>query len=99
MSGGFQKAFTTQFVLVAVKHEASYWTPATIIAALAEKELLVEPSEEELVEFRDGILKALVGKQAERFWASDALTPAKAAAIRAACKALHEVTLDTYSEQ
>ncbi len=84
---------TTPFILLAVKHDAAYWTPETIARAVAEGGLLEPQSEEELAEFRDEVLRDLVGKAAERFWANDAVTPARAAAIRAACRALHDVTL------
>ena len=93
-----QPSNTTRFVLLAVRHDATYWTPHTIAKAIVQRELLDSPSDEELATFRDNVLRGLVGKAAEKFWASDAVTPQKAAAIRSACKALHELTIDVLHE-
>jgi hypothetical protein len=98
MSSGVQVGNTTRFVLIAVKHEAAYWTPQTIARELRTNELLDDPTEAGLAVYRDEVLRGLVGRAAERFWASDAVTPSRAAAIRSACKALHELTIDVYSE-
>ena len=89
---------TTQFVLVAVKHEAAYWTPRTIAAEICRRGMLEDRSEEGLSAFRDEVLRGLVGRAAEKFWASDAVTPAKAAAIRSACRALNDLTADILAE-
>jgi hypothetical protein len=93
MTDGVQKSVTTQFVLIAVKHEAAYWTPETIAHELAAQGLPLPASEVELDAFREEVLRGLVGRAAEKFWASDAVTPAKAAAIRSACQALHNLTV------
>jgi hypothetical protein len=89
---------TTQFVLLAVKRDAGYWTPETIAQELYRQGLIDSASEAEFGAFRDAVLRGLVGRAAERFWASDAVTPTKAAAIRSACQALHDVTLDVLVE-
>jgi len=89
-AGGPNK--TTQFVLIAVKHDAAYWTPRSIAQELYTRELLTSPSEAELEAFSKDVLSGLVGRAAEKFWASDAVTPPKAAAIRSACRALHSLT-------
>jgi hypothetical protein len=98
MNDGLQKGTTTRFVLIAVKHEAGYWTPRTIAEAIHANDLLDPRSEEGLALFRDGVLRGLVGRAAEKFWASDALTPPKAAAIRSACQALHGLTIEVFEE-
>lgn len=98
MSEGAQSGKTTRFVLIAVKHEAAYWTPYTVAEAIHSHGLLESPSEDELGAFRDEVLRGLVGRAAERFWASDAVTPPKAAAIRSACRALHDLTAETLAE-
>jgi hypothetical protein len=89
---------TTQFVLLAVKHDASYWAPPTLASELAQLGVLPEASIESLDAFRDEVLRSLVGRAAERFWASDAVTATNAAAIRAACQALHTLTVEVYAE-
>jgi len=96
MSDGLQASTTTQFVLIAVKHDAAYWTPQTIARELYKQNLLASPSEVELEAFSKTVLEGLVGRAAERFWASDAVTATKAAAIRSACRALHGLTLDEF---
>ena len=83
---------TTRFVLIAVKHDAAYWTPQTIAQELHRQEMLSSPSEAELEAFAKTVLGGLVGRAAEKFWASDAVTPTKAAAIRSACRALSSLT-------
>jgi hypothetical protein len=83
---------TTQFVLIAVKQDAAYWTPRTIAQELYKQKMLASPSEVELEAFAKTVLGGLVGRAAEKFWASDAVTPPKAAAIRSACRALHSLT-------
>ena len=93
-----QSAYTKPFVLIAVKHEAGYWTPVTIAEELRLHGMLNSLSAEELEGFRKEILKDLVGRSAERFWASDAITTARAISIRAACRALHDLTIDTLAE-
>lgn len=98
MTDGVQGGKTTRFVLIAVKHEAAYWTPHTVAQAIHRHGLLESPSEEGLSAFRDEVLRGLVGRAAERFWASDAVTPAKAAAIRSACRALHDLTGEALAE-
>jgi hypothetical protein len=98
MTEGSQAGRTTRFVLISVKHDAGYWTPDTIARELMLKDMLVSPSEAELDEFRDEVLGGLVGRAAEKFWASDAVTPANAAAIRAACRALHSLTLEVFEQ-
>lgn len=97
MADGLQAGATTQFVLIAVKHEAEYWTPRTIAQELHTQNLLASPSEAELEAFSKSVLAGLVGRAAEKFWASDAVTPRKAAAIRSACRALHGLTLDEFT--
>ena len=97
MSDGVGAGTTTQFVLIAVKHDAAYWTPHTIARELYKLDLLVSPSEVELEAFSKTVLEGLVGRAAEKFWASDAVTPANAAAIRSACRALHGLTLDEFT--
>jgi hypothetical protein len=97
MPDGLQASTTTQFVLIAVKHEAAYWTPRTIAQELYTHNLLASPSEAELEAFSKSVLGGLVGRAAEKFWASDAVTPRNAAAIRSACNALHRLTLDEFS--
>lgn len=87
---------TTRFVLIAVKHDAAYWTPQTVAQELFRQQLLVSPSEAELETFAKTVLGGLVGRAAEKFWASDAVTPTKAAAIRAACRALSSLTPDEF---
>jgi len=77
---------TTQFVLLSVKHDAAYWSPATMAQAVHDLGLLEAPTEDALAAFTDAVLHALIGKAAERFWASDAVTPTRAASIRAACR-------------
>jgi len=94
MSEGVQTGSTTQFVLLAVKHDAAYWTPHTLAQELHTHNLLASPSEDELEAFAKMVLGGLVGRAAEKFWASDAVTPRNAAAIRSACGALHRLTLD-----
>jgi hypothetical protein len=91
------EANTTQFVLIAVKRDAAYWTPRTIARELHEHKMLASPSEVELEAFSKAVLGGLVGRAAEKFWASDAVTPAKAAAIRSACRALHSLTPDEFA--
>ena len=98
MPDGLQAGTTTQFVLIAVKHEAAYWTPRTIAQELYTRDLLPSPSEAELEDFSKSVLAGLVGRAAEKFWASDAVTPRNAAAIRSACRALHSLTLDEFTE-
>jgi hypothetical protein len=98
MSNGQKNVNTTRFVLIAARHEAAYWTPETVARELHTQGLLDSPSEVELGAFRDEVLRGLVGRAAEKFWASDAVTPANAAAIRSACKALHELTIDVFAE-
>lgn len=98
MSDGSQIGKTTQFVLIAAKQEAAYWKPNTVARAICLHDLLPSPSEETLAAFRDEVLRSLVGRAAEKFWASDAVTPAKAAAIRSACRALHDLTIDVLVE-
>jgi hypothetical protein len=88
---------TTRFVLIAVKHDAAYWTPQTIAQELYRQELLASPSEAELEAFAKTVLGGLVGRAAEKFWASDAVTPTKAAAIRSACRALNSLTPDEFA--
>lgn len=88
---------TTQFVLIAVKHDAAYWTPRTIAQELYTRELLSSPSEAELEAFSKDVLSGLVGRAAEKFWASDAVTATKAAAIRSACRALHGLTVEEFA--
>ena len=97
MSEGLGAGNTTQFVLLAVKHDAAYWTPHTIAQELYTRKLLASPSEVELEAFSKSVLGGLVGRAAERFWASDAVTPPKAAAIRSACRALHGLTLEEFA--
>ena len=87
-----------QFVLIAVKHDAAYWTHRTIARELYKHDLLASPSEVELEAFSKTVLEGLVGRAAEKFWASDAVTPENASAIRAACRALHGLTLDEFAE-
>ena len=89
---------TTQFVLLAVKHDAAYWTPRTVAQELHKHDLLASPSEVELEAFTKTVLGGLVGRAAEKFWASDAVTATNAAAIRSACRALHHLTLDEFAE-
>ncbi len=98
LSDGSETSETTRFVLFAVKHDATYWTPHTVAREIALHDLLDAPSEEELAAFRDRVLRSLVGRAAERFWASDAVTPARAAAIRSACRALRDLTIDVFAE-
>jgi hypothetical protein len=98
MSGGLQGGSVTRFVLIAAKRDASYWTPSTVARELYLHDLLDEQSEPGLGAFRDEVLRALVGRAGERFWASDAVTPSAAAAIRSACQALHGLTIDVYTE-
>jgi hypothetical protein len=88
---------TTQFVLIAVKHDAAYWTPQTIAQELYKQEVLASPSEAELETLTKTVLGGLVGRAAEKFWASDAVTPTKAAAIRSACRALSSLTPDEFA--
>ena len=97
MSDGSRAGTTTQFVLIAVKHDAAYWTPRTIAQELYKHNLLASPSEVELEAFSKSVLQGLVGRAAERFWASEAVTATKAAAIRSACRALHRLTLDEFA--
>jgi hypothetical protein len=96
MPDGLQAGTTTQFVLIAVKHEAEYWSPRTIAQELYTHNLLASPSEAELEAFSKSVLGGLVGRAAEKFWASDAVTTRNAAAIRSACVALHRLTLDEF---
>ena len=96
MSDGLREGKTTQFVLIAVKHDAAYWTPRTIARELYKHNLLASPSEVELEAFSKTVLEGLVGRAAEKFWASDAVTATNAAAIRSACRALHRLTLDEF---
>ena len=88
----------TQFVLIAVKREAAYWTPRTIAQELFKNDILASPSEAELAAFAETVLRGLVGRSAEKFWASDAVTPPRAAAIRSACRALNSLTVDLFAE-
>jgi hypothetical protein len=97
MSEGVQTGSTTQFVLLAVKHDAAYWTPHTLAQELHTSNLLASPSEAELEDFTKTVLGSLVGRAAEKFWASDAVTPRNAAAIRSACGALHRLTFDEFT--
>ena len=97
MSEGVQTGSTTQFVLLAVKHDAAYWTPHTLAQELYAQNLLDSPSEDDLEAFAKTVLGGLVGRAAEKFWASDAVTPRNAAAIRSACGALHRLTLDEFT--
>jgi hypothetical protein len=97
MSDGVGVGGTTQFVLIAVKHDAAYWTPRTIAQELYKQKLLASPSEDELEGFSKTVLRGLVGRAAEKFWASEAVTPPRAAAIRSACRALHRLTLDEFT--
>jgi hypothetical protein len=97
MSEGVPTGNTTQFVLIAVKHDAAYWTPRTIAQELYKRNMLASPSQTELETFSKTVLEGLVGRAAEKFWASDAVTPKKAAAIRSACRALHRLTLDEFT--
>jgi hypothetical protein len=96
--GSVQNADTGKFVLIAVQHEAGYWTPRTIAREVYLNGLLAPESDASLNAFRDEILKLLVGRAAEKFWANDAITPSRAVAIRAACQALHQLTLETFQE-
>jgi hypothetical protein len=96
MSDGLREGKTTQFVLIAVTHDAAYWTPRTIARELYKHNLLASPSEVELEAFSKTVLEGLVGRVAEKFWASDAVTATNAAAIRSACRALHRLTLDEF---
>jgi hypothetical protein len=96
--GSVQKADTGKFVLIAVQQNAQYWTPRTIGREVYLNGLLAPQSEAGLNAFRDEILKRLVGRGAEKFWANDAITPSRAAAIRSACQALHQLTLETFQE-
>jgi hypothetical protein len=97
MSDGLRAGNTTQFVLIAVKHDAAYWTPHTIALELYKHKMLASPSQVELEAFSKAVLEGLVGRAAEKFWASDAVTPNKAASIRSACRALHRLTLDEFT--
>jgi hypothetical protein len=98
MSDGERNGDTAKFVLIAVKHEAAYWTPQTIAQEICLNGLFDSEAEISLTDFRDGILKRLVGRSGEKFWSNDAITPARAAAIRSACQALHELTVERFSE-
>src|SRR6266446_3715069 len=98
MSDGLRAGTTTQFVLIAVKQDGAYWTPRTIAQELYKHKLLASPTEAELEAFSKTVLEGLVGRAAEKFWASDAVTAANAAAIRSACRALHRLTLDEFAE-
>lgn len=98
MTGSARGGNTTKFVLLAVRREAAYWTPATVATELCLRELVDPSSQEALDGFRDEVLRGLVGRAAERFWASDAVTPANAAAIRSACQALHNLTLEQLAQ-
>ena len=93
-----QSIYTKRFVVLAAQREAAYWTPITITRELRSRDMLDVDSYAELVIFRDAILKDLVGRAAERFWASDAVTPSRAASIRSACRALHDLTIETLEE-
>jgi hypothetical protein len=97
MSDGSGVGATTQFVLIAVRHDAAYWTPHTIAQELYKNTLLASPSQDELEAFSNSVLRGLVGRAAEKFWASEAVTATKAAAIRSACRALHRLTLDEFT--
>jgi hypothetical protein len=97
MSDGLGAGTTTQFVLIAVKHDAAYWTPRTIAQELYKHNLLASPSEDDLEAFSKTVLQGLVGRAAEKFWASEAVTATKAAAIRSACRALHRLTLEEFA--
>src|SRR5260221_564386 len=72
MSHGLQAGTTTQFVLIAVKHDGAYWTPRTIAQELYKHKLLASPTEAELEAFSKTVLEGLVGRAAEKFWAGDA---------------------------
>jgi hypothetical protein len=96
--GSVQTTDTGKFVLIAVRHEAQYWTPHTIAREVYANGLLAPQSEADLSAFRDEILRGLVGRRAEKFWANDSITPARAAAIRSACQGLHQLTLETFQE-
>jgi hypothetical protein len=93
-----ETADTGKFVLLAVQHDAPYWTPSTIAREVNLKGLLTPESEADLSAYRDEILKRLVGRNAEKFWANDAITPSRAASIRSAIQALHQLTLETFRE-
>jgi hypothetical protein len=89
---------TGKFVLIAVKRDAAYWTPETIAREIYVSGMFDSRGEISLGTFRDRILERLVGRSGERFWANDAITPSRAAAIRSACQALHKLTAEIFSE-
>jgi hypothetical protein len=89
---------TGKFVLIAVKRDAAYWTPETIAREIYVSGMFDSRGEIGLDAFRDRILERLVGRSGERFWANDAITPKRAAAIRSACHALHQLTAERFNE-
>ena len=99
MSDADRNRAIVQFILIAAKRDAAYWTPRTIAREIHLHDLLDSPSEETLAAFRDGVLRGLVGKAAEKFWASDAVTASGAASIRSACRALNDLTIDEYTNE
>jgi hypothetical protein len=98
MNESTQGGKTTRFVLIAVKRDAAYWTPQTIAREIQLQQMLDSPSEAALGAFRDEVVQGLVGRQAEKFWASDAVTASNAAAIRSACQALHNLTIEVLAQ-